>query len=522
MVTNLLHAFSCLAAGVSPIGQPCIEYSNGIPFLSYSSSGGVIGSLAKITSLVTVSPPIRTGQYLATIGDSLGFVKDAHAQSIEGAGNGVLEPILNLWKLSRNISYIVMILLFIIIGLMVMFRQKINPQTVISVQAALPGLVIGLIMITFSYFLASFIVDTAYLGTDIVGYYFSAAQGNPKTDLVQKTSNQNLIGIMSNLMNGFGKEDMTSGAASFFNQLQDPALRMVRIGLALMAYQYGSAVGPAAGSLVAGGACAIGGTAATPVTGPLGAIVALGTPICAALGGLIGGIVTGGVAAAAVNIDPPAFIGVVLWVIALAAIIFTMLRLLLKLINNYLQIIFLTITAPFHFLIASMPGRQGIATDWIRNMLCNTLAFPAVMAVFYFVAYLLGPQPDRVNLPFVTSDQLSLTGGVALPLFGGLDLKFIRILLAFGAIVATPSIPDIICQAIGKVGRAGSIIDQQVQQAQRGGQGYVNQARGGAGKVAGNVQSSWQAYKGDYARPGLSGAVDKKLKGALPDWLKPY
>jgi hypothetical protein len=55
---------------------------------------------------------------------------------------------------------------------MIMLRQKLNPQTVISVQSALPGLVIGLIMVTFSYFIAALITDSAFFGVQIVAQIF--------------------------------------------------------------------------------------------------------------------------------------------------------------------------------------------------------------------------------------------------------------------------------------------------------------------------------------------------------------
>ena len=94
-------------------------------------------------------------------------------------------------------------------------------------------------------------------------------------------------------------------------------------------------------------------------------------------GGILGGITYG---------LPGETFGLVLYFVAIAVLIYTLFKLLLRLINNFLTIIFLTITAPFHFLVASLPGRQGIATNWILNMLCNVLAFPAVYAVLYFVA----------------------------------------------------------------------------------------------------------------------------------------
>ena len=138
------------------------------------------------------NPPVRTADYLASISGNFGMVREASAQVV-GSGAAVLHPILALWQVSRNISYVIMIVIFLIIGMMIIFRNKINPQTVITAQAALPGLVIGLIMITFSYFLAGLISDMAFVGTNVVGYYFSAVRGdtNPPQNLVQDISKKN-------------------------------------------------------------------------------------------------------------------------------------------------------------------------------------------------------------------------------------------------------------------------------------------------------------------------------------------
>lgn len=159
---NFGHAISCILIGQSPIA-PCLEYKmyrdaqgmiRSVPYLaSTNTSNGVLGvSLSMIGELIS-TPPIRSSEFIANLGEQVG-IKSAHAQ-VGGSGSDVLAPIFKLWEVSRNISYLFMIVIFIVVGLMVMFRQRLNPQTVVSIQMALPGLVIGLVAITFSYFLAS-------------------------------------------------------------------------------------------------------------------------------------------------------------------------------------------------------------------------------------------------------------------------------------------------------------------------------------------------------------------------------
>ena len=82
---------------------------------------------------------------------NVGITQPVYAQ---GIGFSALTPTLQVWKAFRNLSYFLFIIIFIVVGFMIMFRAQINPQTVVTVQAALPKIVVTLIMITFSYAIA--------------------------------------------------------------------------------------------------------------------------------------------------------------------------------------------------------------------------------------------------------------------------------------------------------------------------------------------------------------------------------
>jgi len=80
--------------------------------------------------------------------DSLITPKSAYA----GIGEELLRvTALDLWQSMRNIAYLLFFIALVAIGFMVMFRYKINPQTTMTVQAALPKLVVVLLLVTFSY-----------------------------------------------------------------------------------------------------------------------------------------------------------------------------------------------------------------------------------------------------------------------------------------------------------------------------------------------------------------------------------
>lgn len=508
LVSNMFHTFSCLAIGQSFIGQPCLTYQitknaqgaiQSVPMLSQVNlSGGTLGAVTSLIGTLYTNPPVRTVDYLASVGQDLGIVKEAHAQVL-GSGASVLSPILQLWQTSRNISYIFMIIVFLVIGLMVMFRNRINPQTVITAQAALPGLVIGLILITFSYFLAGLISDLAFVGTNIVGYYFVSAQGNltaNNLNLTQTISKHNILDIMAPLTGIVGSGDAASLAGSIFDKLGD-AQFPVRTVIFWLSNQFLTPLVPT-------------NLSANPWALLIGPAV-----------GLVGGLV------ANAAISP--LLGQFLSFAACLALIYQMIKLLIRLLTAWLTIIFLTITAPFQLLIASLPGRQGIATGWILNILGNILIFPAVVAVIYFVAFILGSTNFSNHCPkdatgncllnisalnptnsndfpspvYAAQGTNNIIGTNTFPLFGGIDLSFVQILLAFGALMALPTIPDIVVKAVGRMGQAGQMIGQEIMGGFRQGQGYA-QRSGTAGLGFGqNVQK------------GLTGETNINAQGQL-------
>jgi hypothetical protein len=80
-----------------------------------------------------------------------------------GYGYDGLKPIQSMWKASRDTAFSFFVLITIIFAFMIMFRVKINPQTVVSIQSAIPKIVIALLEVTFSYAIAGFLIDLMYV-----------------------------------------------------------------------------------------------------------------------------------------------------------------------------------------------------------------------------------------------------------------------------------------------------------------------------------------------------------------------
>ncbi len=140
--------------------------------LTTAGCAGIIGDVLK--SIISVDTqleskgllagltgrPVSGAAYFIDIGERLNLVPEAKAQ---GFGFEAAKPVLELWKFVRNTTYFLMVIVIVVMAFMIMFRVKLSPQTVITVQSALPNIIITLILITFSFAIAGLLIDLMYV-----------------------------------------------------------------------------------------------------------------------------------------------------------------------------------------------------------------------------------------------------------------------------------------------------------------------------------------------------------------------
>lgn len=125
------------------------------------SNQGLVPFLASVTTSVMNTKPASSIDYLAYVSSNLknhNVINQAYAVG-PGYGFTSLSPILPLWRAFRNIAYLLFALGFVLYGVMIMFRVKIDAKTAASVQLAIPKLIVTLLIITFSYAIVGFLID---------------------------------------------------------------------------------------------------------------------------------------------------------------------------------------------------------------------------------------------------------------------------------------------------------------------------------------------------------------------------
>jgi len=167
----LLEDHANLAAVLADCGAEILDAAND---LNISKNTNPTSSfLATITNR-----PISGIEYFKDVAGRLNLIPEVQAQT--GFGFEAARPVLELWRFVRNTTYFLLIIVLIVMAFMIMFRVRISPQTVITVQSALPKVIIALVLITFSYAIAGFLIDLMYV---VMGLLAGIISSSPVSNL---------------------------------------------------------------------------------------------------------------------------------------------------------------------------------------------------------------------------------------------------------------------------------------------------------------------------------------------------
>ena len=173
-------------------------------FLNLENPLSSENSSSKSALALITSNPISGIGYTKRLITKLNLIPEVKAQ---GFGYEAINPIQILWKMSRDLSYGFLVIAIIILAFMIMFRIKINPQTVITVQSALPKVIFATILITFSYAIAGFMVDLMYVALSLVVTMFTSEPyklfGYSWSEMLSFLLGRNIFDIFAGYWMGF-------------------------------------------------------------------------------------------------------------------------------------------------------------------------------------------------------------------------------------------------------------------------------------------------------------------------------
>lgn len=146
------------AALCNAIGEGCTKNSEEAKD-HYGHS--LFGMMTNAMTIPYQTPPASFAFWFKDGLENAGFVPKSYAA--EGIGFSSIKGYRSIWSIFRNLSYLILVFIIVAIGFMIMFRMKLNPQTVVTVENALPRIITTLLFITFSFAIAGFLIDLMYV-----------------------------------------------------------------------------------------------------------------------------------------------------------------------------------------------------------------------------------------------------------------------------------------------------------------------------------------------------------------------
>jgi hypothetical protein len=414
----------------SMIGEACTDKpSDG----DVNYPGSFMGTAGNLIAFPYSHPP-ASGVYWAYTGlQNAGFIPKTYAA--EGIGMSVIKPYAEIWKAFRDFSYIILVIILVAIGFMIMFRMKLNPQTVISIENALPRIVVTLILITFSFAIAGFLIDLMYVvmatGIGVVSrgnIFYNAGE----------FQNKYLSAKMFQLGDGLIPGELTKlGDLGFLfymgNQLLAifPAvinglLRLIFGWVGTYFIYRAARNSPLYEATNMADDLAISGLGFGGSLGKLPGtfLKILGSTAFLIIGGILGSALV-----------PQLLLGLLF----LMTVFFLVFRLFSLLFKAYIEIIIMIMFAPIILLINAIPGKN-VFSFWFKNLIANLITFPVVILIFC-IGFVIGNTITAKDTTFWTP-----------PFIGGIDNNAFAVLIAMGLLFMTPQIVKMIKELLGVKG----------------------------------------------------------------------
>lgn len=439
---NSINALSIMIGGAwdtSKSGSEC-------PAESLNFQKGALSGIGGSIAAIYTNPPASTSEYAKDLGRTLGFLPaQANAQGIGFSGLSTLLPI---WKVFRDISYGILAIILIVVGLMVMFRKKIDPKTVVTVQNSIPRIVVALLLVTFSYAIVGLLIDGMYLLIALAISMISNSSVGPSighalsasSKLCNSTISQGLNTIGS--LTGIGHDlDTTWSTKEATDSLFSGGL------FGWGRFFFGSGLGAWDNVWNAS-------TGNNPIIKTLSVVVP----------GILGFFIGGGkglVAGLTLYSGPGLLILIILLVL-----LFGFIRILFMLIDAYINIIIALLTAPFQLVLEAIPGSTSFSS-WLRHLISKLIVFP-ITIVLLLVAAILTSTDSAASIwapPLLSGSNGSGAYGMA----GIIGLGMLLVIPTFvagiqKALKAEPAIPGGLGTIVGPLGQGvGSLMNIMYQ-----------------------------------------------------------
>jgi hypothetical protein len=286
------------------------------------------------------------------------------------------------WQVSRNISYIFFVIIFIIVGFLIMFRKKISPELVITVGNSLPKLIAGLILVTFSFAIAGLFLDTGRVVLSAVTNHIRVEMFEKENLEEHSAGIEGMFDYYGNILDSYNEEPPDFSNIPIFGGIMTNALSDTG-GTRRLVYKVGQF------NVVMWAIHNITKNLSKGAPDLSGATFGISDIIFELINILL--VVTGAIGQASL-----AFPLVVLLLVQGFALLVSV-KLYISIFMTYFKIFIETIFAPFFMTVGSLPGKSNVIKEWFKRMLSAVLTFTAIVVIINLANYLAFS--TMVNLP---------------------------------------------------------------------------------------------------------------------------
>lgn len=231
----------------------------------------------------------------------------------------------DLWDKVRNVCYVFFVVILIVAGFMIMFRQKIGGQVAITIYNTIPNVIIGLVLVTFSFAIVGLILDVGAMALNLIKGFFGYAD------------------------------------PSAYTTLESP-FRLLEGGRRAATYVNAFGEGYGQTSLAEAARLSALGSSNDPIVAGFNSMVS----------GFIGGLV-----------------GMIIALVVLVLFTFAAIKVFITVFKAFLAIIFDTILGPIYITMAVIPGKESARTEWLNRVVKNVAVFPVVFFMVNLPGYFM-------------------------------------------------------------------------------------------------------------------------------------
>lgn len=158
--------------------------------------------ILKVVAGLASGPRVSLGQQVQFFAQQLNITTPSYAQA-STFGYSALESIIPYWRAVRNMAYALSAVALVLAGFAIMFRVKISPQLIVTLENTIPKAIIALILVTFSYAIVGFILDLTWVVPLLILRALAAEGffGNYAESIIPDLTRYNAVAFM--LENGF-------------------------------------------------------------------------------------------------------------------------------------------------------------------------------------------------------------------------------------------------------------------------------------------------------------------------------